>query len=194
MRKHYVILLLCLGLAAFSTSAAKAVTVDEYGDLFDAVLNNMLDNYAWELDGQGNPIVGNWDGDEMYDSTLFAPDILYRLSRDPDYGDDAARARVLGLADQTVDFEMDKLGQYLLGDDSVMLEDFAGAPCIIDAFREKRRPTHNLVLTAALYIVQGIIAEDPNFLGDYMGYVCANGLVGFYALYFADVEGLLTGW
>ena len=193
MTRNLATLLLCLGLATFSAPNVNAVTVDEYGDLFDAVLNNMLDNYAWELDDQGSPIIGNWDADEMYDSTLFAPDILYRLSKDPDYGDDAARARVLGLADQTVEFEMDKLGQYLLGDDSVMLEAFAGAPCIIDAFREKRRPTDNLVLTAALMIVQGIIAEDPNFLGDYMGYVCANGLVGFYALYFADVEGLLTG-
>ncbi len=83
------------------------MTVDEYGDLFDAVLNNMLDNYAWELDDQGNPIIGNWDEDEMYDSTLFAPDILYRLSTDPDYGDETARARVRLMADQTVDYEMD---------------------------------------------------------------------------------------
>ena len=194
MKKHLVIFLLGLGLAAFSVSNAKAVTLDEYGDLFDAVLNNMLDNYVWQLDDQGNPIVGNWDKDEMYDSTLFAPDILYRLARDPDYGDEADRARVRLLADQTVDFEMDKLGQYLLGDDSVMLEAFAGAPCLIDAFRETRRPTYNMVLTAALAIVQGILAEEPNFLGDYMGYVCAHGLIAFYALYFADVEGLMTGY
>ncbi len=194
MKNHLVIFFLCFGLAAFSASNAKAVTLDEYGDLFDAVLNNMLDNYAWQLDDQGNPIIGNWDEDEMYDSTLFAPDILYRLARDPDYGDEAARARVRLMADQTIDYEMEKLGQYLLGDDSVMLEAFAGAPCIIDAYREKRRPTHNLVLIAALYIVQGIIAEEPNFLGDYMGYVCANGLVGFYSLYFADVQGFMMGY
>ncbi len=194
MKRHLVTFLLGLGLAAFSAAGAHAVTLDEYGDLFDAVLNNMLDNYAWQLDDQGNPIVGNWDRDEMYDSTLFAPDILYRLAGDPDYGDEAARARVRLLADQTVDFEMDKLGQYLLGDDSVMLEAFAGAPCLIDAFRETRRPTYNLVLTAALAIVQGILAEEPNFLGDYMGYVCAHGLIAFYALYFADVEGAMTGY
>ncbi len=194
MRKHVVILALCFGLVPFTAATVTAVTVDEYGDLFDAVLNNMLDNYTWELDEEGEPIIGNWDLDEMYDSTLFAPDILYRLSRDPDYGDQADRARVRLLADQTVSFEMGKLSQYLRGDDSVMLEAFAGAPCLIDAFRETRRPTYNLLLTAALYIVQGIVAEEPNMLGDYMGYVCADGLVGFYALYFADVEGALSGY
>ena len=194
MRKHLAILFLCLGLSAFSASNVKAVTVDEYGGLFFAVLNNMLDNYAWELDDQGNPIVGNWDMDEMYDSTLFAPDILYRLARDPDYGDEAARARVRGMANRTVEYEMGKLSEYLLGDESVMLEAFAGAPCLIDAYRQTRRPTYSVILISALYIVQGIIAEEPNFLGDYMGYVCANGLVGYYALYFADVEGALTGY
>jgi hypothetical protein len=55
--------------------------------------------------------VGNWDADEMYDSTLFAPDILYRLARDPDYGDEAARQRVRVLADRTVDFELGYLAQ-----------------------------------------------------------------------------------
>ena len=194
MKRMLAILSLCFGLSAFSASRVQAVTLDEYGGLFHAVLDNMMDHYAWQLDEQGNPIVGNWDMDEMYDSTLFAPDILYRLSNDPDYGDAAARARVLLLADQTVGYEMKMLGRYLLGDDSVMLEAFAGAPCLIDAFREKRQPSLNLIVTAAIYIVQGLIAEEPNFLGEYMGYVCADGLVAFYALYFADVEGRGTGY
>jgi len=194
MKKHSVILFVSLGLFLFPVNPLQAVTVDEYGDLFDAVLNNMMDNYTWQLDDQGNPIVGNWDMDEMYDSTLFAPDILYRLARDPDYGDPAARARVLALADQTVAYEMEMLNRYLGGDDSLMLEAFAGAPCLIDAFRTKGNASYSMILTAALFIVQGIVAEEPNFLGEYMGYVCADGLVGFYALYFADVEGFLAGY
>jgi hypothetical protein len=193
MKRHLSILLLCLSLAAFPAGNLKAVQLNEYGDLFHAVLNNMLDNYAWELDDEGNPIVGNWDLDEMYDSTLFAPDILYRLARDPDYGDKAARQRLWVMAEQTIEYELGKLGEYLLGDDSVMLEAFAGAPCLIDAYRETRKSVYNLLLTVALSMVQGIIAEDPNFLGDYMGYVCANGLVGFYALYFADIQGHMMG-
>lgn len=194
MKRHLVIPFVCLGWLTLSVNPLPAVTVDEYGDLFNAVLNNMMDNYTWQLDDQGNPIVGNWDMDEMYDSTLFAPDILYRLAGDPDYGDTAARARCLDLADQTVAYEMEMLNRYLGGDDSLMLEAFAGAPCLIDAFRAKHRASYSILLTAALFIVQGIIAEEPNFLGDYMGYVCANGLVGFYALYFADVEGFLAGY
>ena len=194
MKKRLVILFICFGLSTFTLSDLQAVTVDEYGDLFSAVLTNMMDNYAWQLDEQGNPIVGNWDMDEMYDSTLFAPDILYRLAGDPDYGDGEARARALDLADQTVAYEMKILGHYLLGDDSLMLEAFAGAPCLIDAYRAKGGVSYSLILTAALSIVQGILAEDPNFLGDYMGYVCAHGLVGFYALYFADVEGAFLGY
>jgi hypothetical protein len=194
MKKHLVILFVSLGLFVFAVNPLQAVTLDEYGDLFNAVLNNLMDNYTWQLDDQGNPIVGNWDMDEMYDSTLFAPDILYRLAGDSDYGDPADRARVLALADQTVAYEMEMLNRYLGGDDSLMLEAFAGAPCLIDAFRAKGNASYSILLTAALFIVQGIVAEEPNFLGEYMGYVCADGLVGFYALYFADVEGFLAGY
>jgi len=173
--------------------AASAVTLDEYGALFDAVLNNMMDHYTWQLDDQGNPIVGNWDQDEMYDSTLFAPDILYRLSADPDYGDEAARARVLTLADQTIQYENQVLWKYLLGDDSVMMEAFAGAPCLIDALKAKGGFGNTLIIWAAIGMVRDILTEDPNFLGDYMGYVCAHGLSAFYGLYFADVDKLLFG-
>ena len=192
MKRRYLALLLCLVLSLSAAGAAQAVTIDEYGDLFHAVLDNMMDHYAWEDDEFGNPIIGNWDGDEMYDSTLFAPDILYRLALDPDYGDEAARERAFVLAEQTVEYETGVLFEYLFGNEAVMMEAFAGAPCLIDAFKVSRNPFYNLVLTAALSRVRGIVAEEPNFLGDYMGYVCANGLVGFYSLYFADVEKILT--
>ncbi len=193
MNRRFLPLLFAVGLLAASAPPSAAVTLDEYGDLFHAVLNNMMDHYAWQLDENGEPVVGNWDRDEMYDSTLFAPDILYRLSDDPDYGDAEARARVHRLADQTIDYEMKMLGRYILGDESVMLEAFAGAPCLIDAYRETHKFIYNVTLLGALYIAQGIVAEEPNFIGDFVGYVCADALVSFYALKFADVEGLLSG-
>jgi hypothetical protein len=193
MKTRFLTLVLFLGFLVYWQPRARAVQIDEYGILFQSVLNNMTDNYAWQRDEHGNPIIGNWDLDEMYDSTLFAPDILYRLAADPDYGDEAARARVRSLADDTIAYEVDVLLQYILGDDTVMLEAFAGAPCLIDAYRATGDYTFNLIVTLALGIANGIIAEEPNFIGDYMGYVCAHGLLAYYAMYFADVEKAVSG-
>lgn len=185
--------LLVLALVAAFPAAGRGVVLNEYGDLFDAVLSNLIDNYAWELDEEGRPIVGNWDRDEMYDSTLFAPDILFRLAADPDTGDETVRAQMRTLAWQTVNYEMSLLMRYLLGDDGVKLEAFAGAPCLIDALRASGDWIYNLILTGAMIMVRDIVMQEPNFLGEYMGYVCAYGLVGYYALSFADVEKHLTG-
>ena len=193
MKEKLFALILTLALCFFPAVKGHGVVIDEYGELFNAVLNNMMDNYTWQLDDEGNPIVGNWGEDEMYDSTLFAPDILYRLASDPDYGDETARARAFTLADQTVAYEMDALVRYILGDETMMLEAFAGAPCLIDAYAAKGDLIYSVILTAALTIVKGIVAEEPNFLGDYMGYVCANGLVGYYGLSFGDVEKKIAG-
>jgi len=193
MKKRATVAWLAVLLLTATGVPAGAVTLDEYGGLFEAVLGNMMDHYAWQEDPQGNPIVGNWDEDEMYDSTLFAPDILYRLSQDPDYGDEAAREQVRVLADQTVAYETGVLLEYLLGEEDLMLEAFAGAPCLIDSLKVRANPVYTLVLFAAFGMVKDIVAEDPNFLGDYMGYVCTHGLTAFYGLYFADVDKLLLG-
>jgi|GEM_PF-1697368 len=193
LRKPLLLVLFCLGLVVAFPAAGRGVVLNEYGDLFDAILSNLVDNYAWQLDEQGQPIVGNWDQDEMYDSTLFAPDILFRLAADPDYGDETVRAQMGTLAWQTINYEMSKLFQYLMGDNSVMLEAFAGAPCLIDALRVSGDFIYNLILTGAMIMVRDIVVQVPNFLGEYMGYVCADGLVAYYALKFADVEKKLTG-
>ncbi len=113
MRVWLMAITLCFGLSLFAVNGSRAVTVDEYGTLFHAVLNNMMDNYAWQEDPQGNPIVGNWDEDMLSDATLFAPYLLYRLAYDLDYGTPADRVRVLTLADQTADYEMDLLSEYM---------------------------------------------------------------------------------
>jgi len=102
-----------LGLSLFPTGGVGAATLDEYGPLFHAVLNNMMDNYAWQEDPQGDPVAGNWDQDQLSAATLFAPYLLYRLAHDPDYGAPADRARALTLAEETAGYEMGLLTGYL---------------------------------------------------------------------------------
>jgi hypothetical protein len=165
-----------------SVNVVYAVEIIEYKHLFNNILDNLVENYTWE-----NNEVGNWDKDMMYDSTLFAPDILFQLSSDSDFRTEGERMKLFNLAKDTINYEMRNFIKLLIGKGE-LIETFAGIPSFIDAYEQTRNPVFSFILWLVTLQSYDILKKEPNPLGEYIGYYGAHGLVSYYILDFSMKE------
>lgn len=166
-------------------SSVSAVVLNEYGDMFQKILENLRTNY-WSTDG-------DWQGDMSFDAAVAAPRILYP------YGLDEGDQDLIDKANRTVDRNFDMILKVLGGDSSDLIEALIGSPSGVDAIQyysgEKYRSFPLTILAwSILTLSDGFIKEVPNPMGDYAGYIFELGTYAYTSTYYASVVKGLPGF
>jgi hypothetical protein len=186
MKKLSLLSCLCLPALFLVTFAppSQAVVVLEYSELFHALLENLRTHY-WSEDG-------DWIGDMQYDAGAFAPQILYR------YGWESGDQDLIDKANRTVDRNIDLFMEVLEGNTSNLTEALIGAVSIPDAIRYYSGakyadlPMEEMVW-AGLREGKKIIREDPNPMGEYVGYLFPYGALSYAGFYYASIAKGIWG-
>jgi hypothetical protein len=152
--------------------------------MFHEILENLRTNY-WSPDG-------NWQGDWMYDASALAPKALYR------FGMNAGDADLVQKANITIERNLDLIVELITGGSTNPLEALMALPSGLEAVefysgdRYRDFPLE-LLGWVSLGLSKGLIEQDPNPLGNYVGYVFGLGTYAYSAMELGRIVRGLPG-